>query len=64
MMMHKMNNNNTELLTILRLSQIIGDKKTEPPTIPIIPISRQTWLKGIEAGIYPKPLKISPGLRG
>lgn len=55
---------NTSLPNILRLSQIIGDPKANPPIIPIIPVSRKTWLKGVEAGIYPKSLKISPGLKG
>ena len=37
----------------LRLSQIIGSKKTGEP--PIIPVSRSTWWAGVRTGRYPKP---------
>ncbi|QSA97501.1 AlpA family transcriptional regulator [Methylococcus sp. EFPC2] len=39
-----------------RLSQIIGDKNARPTPIPaLVPVSKTTWYKGIQAGIYPKP---------
>jgi prophage regulatory protein len=41
----------------LRLPQIIGSRKTTPPTIPIIPVSRSTWLDGVRTGKYPAPVK-------
>ena len=42
----------------IKLFTIIGDKKTEPPIPPIIPVSRSTWLNGIKSGKYPKPIKL------
>jgi prophage regulatory protein len=43
----------------LRIAQILGDAKAEPPIPPIIPVSRSTWWAGVKAGKYPKPLKLS-----
>jgi len=43
----------------VRLSQIIGDNKTDPPTPAIIPVSKSTWWQGIKTGRYPKPVKLS-----
>ena len=42
----------------VRLSQIIGNPKTEPPTPPIIPVSKSTWWDGVKCGRFPKPLKL------
>lgn len=39
----------------LRLNQIIGDKKSEPPVSPLIPVGKSHWYKGIQEGIYPEP---------
>ena len=40
-----------------RLSQIIGNKKAKPKPIPaIFPVSKTTWYKGIQRGIYPRPI--------
>ena len=44
----------------LRLPNIIGDPKAEPPIPAIIPISKSSWYSGVRAGRYPKPVKISP----
>jgi prophage regulatory protein len=41
----------------IRLPQIIGDQKADPPIPAVIPISKSTWWKGIKTGIYPKPSK-------
>lgn len=41
---------------LLRLSQIIGDKKAGIP--PLIPVSRQTWYVGVKSGRYPQSIKI------
>lgn len=41
----------------LRLSQIIGNPKSNPPTPPIIPVSKSTWWAGVKSGLYPKPVK-------
>lgn len=45
---------------LLRLKQILGDKKAEPPTPPIIPVSHSTWWAGVKSGRYPKPVKLGP----
>ncbi len=46
----------------LRLPQIIGDRKTNPPIPALIPISKSTWWAGVKSGRYPKPVK-TLGLR-
>ena len=43
----------------LRLKQIIGDKKSDPPVPALIPVSKSSWYAGIKAGIYPEPDKLS-----
>lgn len=43
----------------LRLSQIIGNRKTDPPIPAIIPVSKSTWWQGVKTGRYPKPVKLS-----
>ncbi|MDP1771083.1 MAG: AlpA family phage regulatory protein [Methylobacter sp.] len=40
----------------LRLSQIIGNKKTNTPAL--IPVSRTSWFNGIKLGKYPKSVKL------
>ena len=42
----------------LTIYQIIGNKKLNPPTPPIIPVSRTTFLDGVKSGIFPKPVKL------
>lgn len=44
----------------LRLRQIIGSSKTEPPIPAIIPISKSSWWAGVKSGFYPKPIKLGP----
>jgi predicted DNA-binding transcriptional regulator AlpA len=44
---------------LLRLKQILGDPKADPPVEPIIPISKSSWWHGISKGKYPKPIKLS-----
>jgi prophage regulatory protein len=43
----------------LRLSQIIGNNKAEPPVPAIIPVCASTWWNGVKKGHYPKPVKLS-----
>ena len=40
----------------LRLNQII--KAEGSSNIPIIPVSRSVWNKGVRDGMFPKPIKI------
>jgi prophage regulatory protein len=44
----------------VRLSQIIGDPKSSPPTPAIYPVSKSTWWAGVADGRYPKPVKLGP----
>ena len=46
----------------LRLSQILGNPKANPPIPPIIPVSRSTWWAGVKTGRFPQPVKLSPGI--
>jgi predicted DNA-binding transcriptional regulator AlpA len=41
----------------VRLSQIVGNPKANPPIPPIIPVSKSTWWAGVKSGRYPKPVK-------
>ena len=43
----------------LRLPQIIGDPKAQPPIPPIIPIKKSTWWAGVKTGRYPRAIKLS-----
>lgn len=44
----------------LRLPQIIGNPKAEPPIPPIIPVKKSAWWAGCASGLYPAPVKLSP----
>lgn len=43
----------------VRLPQIVGDSKADPPIPAIIPVSKSTWWAGVKSGRYPKPVKLS-----
>lgn len=45
----------------LKLSQIIGNPKAEPPIPPIIPVKKSCWWDGVNSGRFPKPVKIGNG---
>ncbi len=44
----------------LRLYQIIGDLKADPPIPPLIPVGKSTWWAGVRDGRFPKPVKLGP----
>ena len=44
----------------LRLHQILGNQKANPPIPAIIPVSRTTWWLGVKSGRFPKPVKLGP----
>jgi predicted DNA-binding transcriptional regulator AlpA len=46
----------------LRLSQIIGNPKANPPVLALIPVSKSTWWSEVKAGRYPAPVKLSKGI--
>lgn len=45
---------------LLRLPQIIGDAKANPPIHPLIPVSKSTWWSGCATGRFPKPIHLGP----
>lgn len=42
----------------LRLRQIIGNPKANPPIPALIPVSKSTWWAGVKSGRYPAPVKL------
>ncbi len=44
----------------LRLPQIIGNQKTNPPIQALIPVGKSTWWAGVKSGRFPKPIKLGP----
>jgi len=42
----------------LRLPQIIGNPKAQPPIAAIVPISRSTFLSWVKSGKAPQPIKL------
>lgn len=44
----------------VRLKQIIGDPKANPPIPAIIPVSKSVWWEGVKTGRYPQAVKLSP----
>lgn len=44
----------------LRLHQILGNPKANPPVPAIIPIGRSVWWEGVKSGRYPKAIKLGP----
>lgn len=44
----------------LRLSQILGDPKANPPVPPIVPVGKSCWWAGVKTGRFPKPIKLGP----
>lgn len=44
----------------LRLPQIIGNPKADPPIPAIIPVSKSTWWQGIKDGRFPQSVKLGP----
>ena len=45
----------------IKLGQIIGNPKAEPPIPPIIPVKKSCWWSGVASGRFPKPVKIGNG---
>jgi len=41
---------------LVRLSQIVGDRKNGIP--PIIPVSKSAWWSGVKTGRYPAAVKL------
>ena len=49
---------NTDMPRLVRLKQIIGDPKANPPIEAIIPISKSSWWEGVKTGRYPEAIKL------
>ena len=41
----------------LRLPQIVGNSKANPPIPAIVPVSKSTWWAGVRSGRYPQPTR-------
>lgn len=55
-----MSNNPLPETGYLRLSQIIGNPKANPPIPPIIPVSKSTWWAGCRQKRFPAPVRLGP----
>lgn len=44
----------------LRLPQILGDPRAEPPITPLIPVGRSCWWEGVRSGRFPRAIKLGP----
>ena len=44
----------------LRLPQILGNPKANPPIPAIIPVGKSSWWQGVKNGRFPKPVKLGP----
>ena len=44
----------------LRVAQIVGRPKANPPIPPIIPVCEATWWAGVKSGRFPAPVKLGP----
>jgi len=42
---------------LVRLSQIIGNPKADPPVPAVIPVCKSTWWAGVRSGRYPQPVR-------
>jgi len=48
----------SEQTGFLRLNQIVGNPKANPPVPAIIPVSKSSWWSGVKNGKFPKPYKL------
>jgi predicted DNA-binding transcriptional regulator AlpA len=44
----------------LRLPQIIGDSKANPPVPALLPVCKSTWWAGVKSGRFPAAVKLGP----
>jgi len=43
---------------LLRIDQIVGNPKANPPIPALVPVGRSTWWTGVKTGRFPKPIKL------
>ena len=48
-----------QTLAYYRIWQILGNKKSNPPVEPLLPISRTSFYNGIKSKKYPAPVRLS-----
>lgn len=53
-----MANNTLPETGFLKIWQIIGDPKAEPPIPALIPIGRTSFLNRVKDGTYPQPIRL------
>ena len=53
---------NTETPRFLRIKQILGDSRAEPPVPPMIPVSKSAWWAGVATGRFPPGIKLGTRL--
>ena len=44
----------------VRVPQILGDPKANPPIPAIIPVGKSTWWAGVKSGRFPEAVKLGP----
>lgn len=44
----------------VRLPQIIGNPKADPPIPALFPVSKSTWWQGVKEGRFPQSVKLGP----
>lgn len=44
----------------LRLAQVVGNPKADPPIPPLIPVGKSTFWEWVKNGHFPKPVKLGP----
>ena len=44
----------------LRLPEILGNPRANPPIRPLIPIGKSAWWAGVKSGRFPQPVKLGP----
>lgn len=44
----------------LRLPQIIGNPKADPPIPAVIPVSKSSWWAGVKSGRFPPAVRLGP----
>lgn len=63
--MQNININHIDSSAFLRISEIVkppARNKRKPDSRPLIPISRDTWYRGIKSGAYPKAIRLAGGI--
>jgi len=48
----------TDDASLLRIDQILGNPKANPPLPAIIPVGRSTWWAGVKSGKFPQPIRL------